>query len=46
MFHYRNHGSDVARVLVGVSVPPAAVGDWTEFVGQLGYPFVEESNNV
>lgn len=46
MFHYRNHGSDVARVLVGVTVPPSASDDWNGFVQQLGYPYVEETNNL
>lgn len=46
MFHYRNHGSDVARVLVAVPVPPEASDEWDEFVHQLGYPFVEETNNL
>lgn len=46
MFHYRNHGADVARVLVAVSVPPADELAWDEFVTKLNYPFVEETQNA
>jgi threonine dehydratase len=38
--------SDVARVLVAVPVPPEATEEWDMFVQQLGYPFVEETNNL
>lgn len=45
MFHYRNHGSAYGRVLVGFQ---AARGDRKtvqEFLDQLQYPFVEETDN-
>ena len=38
--------TDVARVLVAVPVPPEASEEWDMFVQQLGYPFVEETNNL
>ncbi len=45
MFHYRNHGADYGRVLVGIQVPR---GDHTriiEFLEGLGYPYREETGN-
>lgn len=46
MFHYRNHGADVGKILVGVSVPPWESEQWDAFVRKLGYPFVEETRNL
>ncbi|WVQ80289.1 threonine ammonia-lyase, biosynthetic [Cryptococcus sp. DSM 104549] len=46
MFHYRNHGADVGKVLIGVQVPDADSEAWDKFLGELGYPFVEETANA
>jgi threonine dehydratase len=45
LFHYRNHGADFGRVLVGMQVPPAEKAAFEQFLRQLGYPYWDESDN-
>jgi threonine dehydratase len=45
IFHYRNHGADVGRIVVGVQVPEAELGDWQHFLKGLDYSYVDESDN-
>ena len=45
LFHYRNHGADYGRVLVGMQVPPKEKGAFKEFLKNLGYRHWEETNN-
>ena len=45
LFHYRNHGADYGRVLVGMQVPPKDKPAFKEFLKRLGYPYVDESRN-
>ncbi|MEZ5230610.1 MAG: hypothetical protein R2710_29245 [Acidimicrobiales bacterium] len=45
LFHYRNHGSDVGRVLVGMQVPDADAGEFDRFLDQLGYRYWEETEH-
>jgi threonine dehydratase len=45
LFHYRNHGADYGRVLVGMQVPPAEMGEFRKFLKTLGYAHWDESNN-
>ena len=45
LFHYRNHGADYGRVLVGIQVPRAEMGDFERFLAKLGYPYAEETRN-
>ena len=45
LFHYRNHGDDVGRVLAGVSVAPEQRGELTAALDALGYPYVDETDN-
>jgi threonine dehydratase len=45
LFHYRNHGADYARVLVGMQVPPGDMGQFREFLRNLGYAHWDESRN-
>ncbi len=45
LFHYRNHGADYGRVLVGMQVPPSDKADFRRFLDHLGYTYVEESAN-
>jgi len=45
LFHYRNHGADFGRVLVGIQVPKADKPAFGEFLGQLGYAYQEETDN-
>jgi threonine dehydratase len=45
LFHYRNHGADHGRILVGLQVPQAEEAQFKSFVQSLGYPAVEETHN-
>ena len=45
LFHYRNQGADYGRILVGLQVPPADNQAFADFLDELGYPCVEETNN-
>ncbi|HEX4985492.1 MAG TPA: threonine ammonia-lyase, biosynthetic [Burkholderiales bacterium] len=45
LFHYRNHGADFGRVLVGMQVPPREKPALRSFLRQLGYPCREETRN-
>ncbi len=45
LFHYRNHGADYGRVLVGMQVTPKERKRFTHFLDQLGYPYWDESGN-
>ena len=45
LFHYRNHGADFGRVLVGMQVPPEDKVAFEQFLHQLGYPYWDESQN-
>jgi threonine dehydratase len=45
LFHYRNHGADSGRVLVGIQVPPGEMREFRRFLATLGYPYVDESSN-
>jgi threonine dehydratase len=45
LFHYRNHGADYGRVLVGMQVPPGEMGQFREFLTNLGYAHWDESGN-
>ncbi len=47
LFHYRNHGADYGRVLVGMQVPPGDMGAFKTFLKNLGYaPWDESANPV
>ncbi|HEV2008879.1 MAG TPA: threonine ammonia-lyase, biosynthetic, partial [Burkholderiales bacterium] len=45
LFHYRNHGADYGRVLVGLQVPPRDTAAFKAFLNQLGYPYSDETRN-
>ncbi|PRP70141.1 threonine ammonia-lyase, biosynthetic [Chromobacterium amazonense] len=45
LFHYRNHGADYGRVLVGVQVPAGDAAAFQQFLDTLGYPYAEETDN-
>ena len=45
MFHYRNHGADYGRVLVGIQVPPEEMHKFQGFLDALGYGYEDESSN-
>lgn len=45
LFHYRNHGADYGRILVGIQAPSNELALLQEFLATLGYPHVDESDN-
>ena len=45
LFHYRNHGADFGRVLVGMQVPPGEKQAFHAFLANLGYEYVDETHN-
>jgi len=45
LFHYRNHGADYGRVLIGIQVPPEERSDFRAFLNQLGYHYWDETKN-
>ena len=45
LFHYRNHGAAVGRVLVGMQVPPGEQEAFERFLEALAYPYVDETEN-
>ncbi len=45
LFHYRNHGADSGRVLVGMQVPASAKREFRAFLDALGYDYADETQN-
>jgi threonine dehydratase len=45
LFHYRNHGADYGRVLVGMQVESKDRHNFEEMLRTLGYPYEEETEN-
>lgn len=45
LFHYRNHGADIGKVLAGIQVPPEDNAEFDSILKQVGYAFVEETEN-
>jgi threonine dehydratase len=45
LFHYRNHGADYGRVLVGMQVPRRELGQFRQFLRNLGFPYADETRN-
>lgn len=45
LFHYRNHGADYGRILVGIQVPKNEQKQFQAFLATLGYPHWNESDN-
>ena len=45
LFHYRNHGADYGRILVGIQVPKKEMKAFRAFLTTLGYPHWDESGN-
>lgn len=45
LFHYRNHGADLGKVLAGIQVPPSDSQAFEEFLTKLDFAYVEETNN-
>lgn len=45
LFHYRLHGGDFGRVLIGLELPDGQEEALRQFLDGLGYRYVEESRN-
>ena len=45
LFHYRNHGADFGRVLIGMQVPPQEQKQFQRFLDNLGYEYADETAN-
>jgi threonine dehydratase len=45
LFHYRNHGADYGRVLIGMQVPSGEDTEFQRFLASIGYQRVEETDN-
>jgi len=45
MFHYRNHGADYGRILVGIQVPDADHSRFKQFLDEIGYEYWLEQDN-
>jgi threonine dehydratase len=45
LFHYRNHGTDYGRILVGIQVPPKEKPSFRKFLEKLGYRYWDETRN-
>lgn len=46
LFHYRNHGADFGRVLVGIDVPPQDNDAFQAFLKNIGYTHQEYTDNA
>ena len=45
LFHYRNHGADYGRILVGIQVPQGEKREFKAFLSTLGYRHWDESRH-
>lgn len=45
LFHYRNQGADIGRVLAGLQIPEQAEQAFEQFLQHLGYEYSEETGN-
>jgi threonine dehydratase len=45
LFHYRNHGADTARVLVGLQVSPSDKESFQQALSEMNYVWTEETLN-
>ncbi|MGF6148374.1 L-threonine dehydratase biosynthetic IlvA [Kingella potus] len=46
LFHYRNHGADYGRILVGIDVPPADEAAFAAFLQNVGYVCEDQTANA
>ena len=46
LFHYRNHGSDVGRVLVGIQAPPEEEGAFGAFLARVGFAWTDVTDDA
>jgi len=46
LFHYRNHGADFGRVLIGLQVKQTEINNLERHFSALKYEFYDETNNI
>lgn len=45
LFHYRNSGGDVGKILTGIICPDEDLEELENFLDQIGYPYEDCSNS-
>jgi threonine dehydratase len=45
LFHYRNHGADYGKILIGIQVPNTELDRWQQFLKSIDYTYWEETHN-
>ncbi|KAK5092494.1 threonine deaminase [Exophiala xenobiotica] len=45
LFHYRNYGGDIGRILAGIQCPEEKRGELHGFLKEIGYPWTECTEN-
>jgi len=45
VFHYRNYGADVGKIVIGVLIDRNEITEWNKFVNILGYKYWDETKN-
>lgn len=45
LFHYRNYGGDVGKVLAGIQCPEGERSELEKFLKEIRYPYTEETDN-
>lgn len=45
LFHYRNSGGDLGKILTGIICPDADVPELENFLGDIGYPYTDCTNS-
>lgn len=46
LFHYRNHGADIGKVLTGIQVPASDAPKFEAFLNSLNYMWWDETDNT
>ncbi|KAE9969483.1 hypothetical protein EG328_006846 [Venturia inaequalis] len=46
LFHYRNYGGDVGKVLAGIQCPEGERSELEKFLKEIRYPYTEETDNA
>ena len=45
VFHYRNYGADVGKIVIGVLIDKSEITEWDKFVKISGYKYWDETEN-
>jgi len=46
MFHYRNYGDDMGRVLAAIQIPNQDEEKLNAYLKKIGYPYKLENENI